>query len=883
MKRRKFVKKLGLVALTGSVLRPFAIKSEIPGNLKKERIINKTNAFSPRVVKTVFQTDDVVIASYNVMDFGAKGDGKTNDSDAIQAALNKAGENGGGVVFIPAGSYALHNRLIIRAGTTLRGDWENPIDTTLNNKNENGTVLMVFADKGKSEGAAFIDILDNAGIKSLTIWYPEQQMDKIESYPFTIRQAGRYSATIENITLVNSYQAIEIGPGNNSLAMVRNVYATALKTGLVRDNTWDVARMQNLHFSPVFWIQSNLNHKPVSSENKKKLIEWMEANGEAVIIRFPAWTWFYNLTIEHYKIGITTLPSAVHKMRGPNGGIYNLQLSDCHTGVFLGDNAAAGFFITGGNIHTKGNDSIGILADKSFNSTAQFNSLTISGFLSTAVKMKESENGALTFMHTKFNVEKSKGSAVDISSGIIEILQSEFSQPSNHISLGNSTSMAYIAGNIFSGTPDIRNFMTNNAGCTISHDFLNLNKPDLEDYEWKKTIPHPASNSLFNVKDYGASGNGKINDAPFIQKTLDLARGSGGTVFLPPGSYLLENELIIPSGVELRGSYEGPHHTIERSGSELIVQTGKNQKNGTPLISLEKNSGIRGLTIFYPEQVWETTNYIPYPWTIQGLGQEVWAKDIVLVNSYQGIDFASYDSKGHVIDYVCGSPLRTGIYLGSNSGEGWVQNIQFIPHYWGRSLYNNKPEEGSLLRANTQKTLTGIKFGYNKKENMLQNFVYGAHYGIRYIHQSGLGGTSGTSMAQGVDGSEIPLRIDGGNDLQFINTQLVPLGESDKKRTIHISNKFSGIARFFNSIFWGQPERSVEIENGKILFYQTNHTAKQGDAAFYISGGDVELVANRFLDPGLNIYIGAKSSVKVIGPMTKTNNIEKHVFTEPKQ
>ncbi|MDD4592654.1 MAG: glycosyl hydrolase family 28-related protein, partial [Parabacteroides sp.] len=231
MKRRKFVKKLGLVALTGTVLRPYAIKSAIP-DLKKEREINKTNVYSPRVIKTFFQTDDVVIASYNVMDFGAKGDGKTNDAEAIQAALNQAGENGGGVVFIPAGSYALHNRLIIRAGTTLRGDWKNPFDTTFNNKNENGTVLMAFADKGKSEGAAFIDILDNAGIKNLTIWYPEQQMDTIEAYPFTIRQVEKYNATIENVTLVNSYQGIEIGPGNNSLAMIRNVYATALKTGL---------------------------------------------------------------------------------------------------------------------------------------------------------------------------------------------------------------------------------------------------------------------------------------------------------------------------------------------------------------------------------------------------------------------------------------------------------------------------------------------------------------------------------------------------------------------------------------------------------------------------------------------------------------------------
>ncbi|GAB3466160.1 M10 family metallopeptidase C-terminal domain-containing protein [Azotobacter salinestris] len=42
---------------------------------------------------------------FNVKDFGAKGDGRTDDTDAIQAAINAAYKAGGGTVYLPAGEY----------------------------------------------------------------------------------------------------------------------------------------------------------------------------------------------------------------------------------------------------------------------------------------------------------------------------------------------------------------------------------------------------------------------------------------------------------------------------------------------------------------------------------------------------------------------------------------------------------------------------------------------------------------------------------------------------------------------------------------------------------------------------------------------------------
>ena len=55
---------------------------------------------------------------FDVSQFGAKGDGKTPDTAAVQKALDECGRAGGGTVRFPAGTY-LSQPLTIRAGTTV--------------------------------------------------------------------------------------------------------------------------------------------------------------------------------------------------------------------------------------------------------------------------------------------------------------------------------------------------------------------------------------------------------------------------------------------------------------------------------------------------------------------------------------------------------------------------------------------------------------------------------------------------------------------------------------------------------------------------------------------------------------------------------------------
>lgn len=60
-------------------------------------------------------------AVYNVKDYGAKGDGKNIDSDAINKAIEEAGVNGGGTVVFPSGTY-LSFSIRLKSNITLQLD-----------------------------------------------------------------------------------------------------------------------------------------------------------------------------------------------------------------------------------------------------------------------------------------------------------------------------------------------------------------------------------------------------------------------------------------------------------------------------------------------------------------------------------------------------------------------------------------------------------------------------------------------------------------------------------------------------------------------------------------------------------------------------------------
>nr|MBA3706493.1 T9SS type A sorting domain-containing protein [Bacteroidota bacterium] len=93
-------------------------------------------------------------------DFGAKGDNATNDSQAIQNAIDNVATNGGGIVYFPNGTY-LHKSFVIKTGVILKGQDKN---NTIIKYNGTGSSTSDGGDAViKSSGTGII------GITNLTL------------------------------------------------------------------------------------------------------------------------------------------------------------------------------------------------------------------------------------------------------------------------------------------------------------------------------------------------------------------------------------------------------------------------------------------------------------------------------------------------------------------------------------------------------------------------------------------------------------------------------------------------------------------------------------------------------------------------------------------
>jgi len=157
----------------------------------------------------------------DVREFGAKGDGKTLDTVAIQKALDDCGKAGGGVVRLPAGTY-LSQPLQIRSKTTLLLEEGAMLKATDDPKDYlPADVLWADVLAGKSKGP-FTHFLSGKKLTDVSItgkgiidgsgarwWEPaEEARRKVSGFtlprPDLVRLAGCKNVKVTGVTLQNS-------------------------------------------------------------------------------------------------------------------------------------------------------------------------------------------------------------------------------------------------------------------------------------------------------------------------------------------------------------------------------------------------------------------------------------------------------------------------------------------------------------------------------------------------------------------------------------------------------------------------------------------------------------------------------------------------------
>ncbi len=296
------------------------------------------------------------------------------------------------------------------------------------------------------------------------------------------------------------------------------------------------------------------------------------------------------------------------------------------------------------------------------------------------------------------------------------------------------------------------------------------------------------------VTDFGAKGDEKTDDTAAFQAALNAAAEKGGIVYAPAGTYRIDGTLDIPKGVMLRGVWEAPHHADIGKGTLLYATANKGTEDGPPFIMLHQSSGLRGLTIFYPEQV--VTDIQPYPWCIQGEGMHCSVRDVTLVNPYKGIDFGTHPNELHFIENVFGQPLRLGVFVDQTTDIGRIQNVHFNPHAWVRAAHPSAAFDPKTLFAYLEEHFVGFLIGKTDWEYMRDCFCIFPKIGFHFVN-AGHGAGNVVLNQCGADICPIAVQVDAcqpHSGIAFTNAQIMG--------TVIVGPENRGPVKLVNSGFW---------------------------------------------------------------------------------
>ena len=813
--------------------------------------------FTPYLLEPKYPVSDLVVITTSVTDYKADPTGKEDASPAIQAAIDDVAAVGGGVIYLPEGHYALRTPLVVRTAVTLRGEWISPEDGHASDK---GTILECYVGKNDPDGTPQVTLKACSGIQCVTFYYPEQTFEAPVPYSPTVRQDGVDSATIENVTMINPWRGMQCGPDANELHYLHNVYMTPMFQGLFMDRTTDIGRMFHLIIEPSFYASF------VPGTDLEKLRHYMLRNVTGVFMARSDWEYGYDIRVSYCHIGflITTLTDSP-----PNSQLSSLHMYNCDIGFQLINVNPYGVALSDSSIVSdRPGLTAAIVSESSFRTVMQICSTRFEGPYPYLVCHQG--EGELAFAHCSF-AGWSKAAMVQKSGGLSVVGCSfeEAGKDRPHLILEKTIGGAQLLGNAFRGGAVLKYDEEAESSILFSNEAPALSVPPVGGHKDYPGSVYPKSHALFVATDFGAKTDGQTDCTASIQKALDAAGQKGGIVYLPAGLYRVEGQLSIPADVQLRGVFQVPCHTLG-GGSVLMTYANRDNENGEPFIQAAEHAGLFGVVIYHPEQ--DAAHPHAYPWAFQARGFDCYAVNTVFVNPWLGADFATYPSNGHYISYISGAPIRCGIYCGNNSGEGWVENIQYNPHYFFRTNLPNKPVKWTEFWHNQIQYLEALKFGYNENEHLMGTFVFAANHGLMFTLQDGKG-TTGKFIGHGTDGGQNGLYFEGCDRVDLINTELVTIEAPKNRMYFEAAEGAKGKMVLYNTLMWGAPHRAVVVNGGDVEFQLLN-VVDPGKTALTVTGGQAVFSQTYFYRNGghLSLHGGTCHMIASMSPRRVRKN-----------
>ncbi len=245
---------------------------------------------------------------FNVLDFGARGDSKTDNTSSFQQALALAGEIGG-VVRVPPGQFRFDGRLSIPEGATLEGSWRGPHLPDVHK----GTMLLVYAGRDQEDTDPFITMATESTLKGVSFYYPEQKGKEVHPYPWTVSVRGGRINVID-VAMANSYNGLDCGTHVNTAHLLRNINMAALRRGVFVDKVYDIGRMENIH---IHGGDLGFTNRQLSEGDKMDFGRYTIANLEGFIIGKCDWSYMMDCFVIDAKVGFRFVPLQIPPGKNP--------------------------------------------------------------------------------------------------------------------------------------------------------------------------------------------------------------------------------------------------------------------------------------------------------------------------------------------------------------------------------------------------------------------------------------------------------------------------------------------------------------------------------------------------------------------------------------
>lgn len=343
----------------------------------------------------------------------------------------------------------------------------------------------------------------------------------------------------------------------------------------------------------------------------------------------------------------------------------------------------------------------------------------------------------------------------------------------------------------------------------------------------------------YDVTDFGAVGDGETDNTGAFQAALDAAGATGGTVHVPVGNFLIAGNLSIPVDVTLKGTFEAPPRKFESKGSVLLTTSGQGDADGVPFLQMHELSTLKGIVIHYPEQIVSDEPH-PYPWTIQGSGDNITIINVLITNPYKAVDLGTFACGRHFVNGLYMQALYRGIFVDKCYDVGRIENVHMWP-FWrdDKRLHKFTSEQG-------------IAFMFGRTDWQFVMNCFTIYYSVGFLFDDFGSGPGNVVITQsGADLGPVAVRanqVQTHSGVSFSNCQIMATVETGSENT--------GPVKFMGCGFWPIPTTTYQakLQGTGHVFFEGCHfagwdVAEQDVACIVADGEGLTVTGCDFMQP----------------------------------